>query len=144
MKTILSLLLVAFVYFDVTAQTKTERYTLSGYVKDSKTGEALLGCNVVIKELHKGTNTNTYGFYSLTLDKGNYTLLLNYIGYKDQLIAVDLSRDQTINIELELFSIETKEVEVKGERADRNVNSTEMGRIQLDVEKIKNLTSLYG
>lgn len=144
MKSFLSFLLTAFLWLNTTAQTKTERYTLSGYVKDSKTGEALLGCNVVIKELRKGGNTNAYGFYSLTLDKGNYTLLINYIGYKDQLILVDLSHDQTFNIDLELTSIETKEVEVKGERADRNVNGTDMGRTQLDMEKIKTLPAFMG
>ena len=144
MKLFFSLSFITLFCLQLPAQTKTERYTLSGYVKDAKTGEALLGCNIVIKELSKGTITNAYGFYSLTLNKEKYTLLINYIGYTDQLIPIDLTRDQSINIELEPTSIETKEVEVKGERADRNVNSTEMGRVQLDVEKIKTLPAFMG
>ncbi len=144
MKTIFSFLLSALFCFNVSAQNKSNRYTLSGYVKDSKTGEALLGCNVVIKEMHKGTNTNTYGFYSLTIDSGTYNLLINYIGYKDQLIPVDLNKDQSININLDPTTIETKEVEIKAERADRNVNGTEMGRVQLDVDKIKSLPAFMG
>ncbi len=144
MRCIFCFLLIVLFCNSTKAQNRVNRFTLSGYVKDSKTGEALLSCNVVIKELQKGTVTNTYGFYSLTIDSGSYTLLLNYIGYKDQLIPVSLTKDQTFNIELEPFSIETKEVEIKGERADRNVNSTEMGRIQLDVEKIKTLPAFMG
>ena len=60
-----------------------QQHTLSGYVKDANSGEALIGVSVFIEELGKGTTTNVYGFYSLTLQKGNYKVKYSYVGYKD-------------------------------------------------------------
>ncbi|MBS3742585.1 MAG: carboxypeptidase-like regulatory domain-containing protein, partial [Candidatus Cloacimonetes bacterium] len=50
----------------------SQKYTISGYVREETSGEELSGCNVYIKELSKGTTTNKYGFYSITIDKGKY------------------------------------------------------------------------
>ena len=66
MKVFYSLILLFF-SFNFFAQ----QHTLSGYVKDANSGEALIGVSVFIEELGKGTTTNVYGFYSLTLQKGN-------------------------------------------------------------------------
>src|SRR6202040_3158829 len=55
-------------------------FTISGYVKEAASGEALIGATVVIKEIQKGVNTNQYGFYSITVDKGSYTLAVTYLG----------------------------------------------------------------
>ena len=43
-------------------------YTLNGYVNDAETGEVLIGATVYVNELNSGTTTNSYGFYSLTLE----------------------------------------------------------------------------
>ena len=60
----------------IEAQTK---HTLSGYVKDAATGEFLPGANVYLKEIMQGTSTNSYGFYSLTVPSGNYTLGVSFM-----------------------------------------------------------------
>jgi hypothetical protein len=63
----------------VQAQNK---FSISGTVRDSITGETLIGVNIVVQELPStGVSTNEYGFYSLTLPQGNYTLMYSYIGY---------------------------------------------------------------
>src|SRR5258708_4295593 len=76
------------------------RFTISGYVKEEATGETMIGANVYIKELMKGTVSNTYGFYSLTVPQGNYTLVISYLGFTDELIPVSLEKDLRININL--------------------------------------------
>ena len=59
-----------------------EKYTLSGSIKDASNGEDLIGVTIYVKELPgTGTITNIYGFYSLTLPKGEYTIQYSYIGY---------------------------------------------------------------
>ncbi len=59
----------------ITAQnTEKDKATVSGYVKDKQTGETLIGANVFLKENKKGAVTNNYGFFSITSEKGNYTL----------------------------------------------------------------------
>ena len=61
------------------------KYTLSGYVKDSETGEDLIGAYVYLKnDVATGTVTNIYGFFSLTLPEGTYDIVTSYIGYETQ------------------------------------------------------------
>ena len=71
------------------------KHTVSGYVKDQNTGEYLIGANVYIKELLKGTSTNQYGFYSITVEDGNYQLVISFLGYKEQVIPIELNKDAT-------------------------------------------------
>ncbi len=127
------------------AQTpKAQKYTLSGYVKDSTSGEYLIGTSVYIKELQKGVNCNTYGFYSMTVEGGNYTIITSFVGYKEKVQSVNLNKDQTLNIDLAPRVVETKEVVVSAQKADKNVKSTEMGRVEVEVEQIKSLPALMG
>jgi len=58
-----------------------QKSTLSGYVKDASNGEGLIGASVYVKELKTGNVTNTYGFYSLTLPIGQYTLVFSSAGF---------------------------------------------------------------
>ncbi len=126
------------------ASATPARFTISGYVKDKSTGEALIGCNVFVKELMKGSQTNTYGFYSLTVEEGTYSVVVSFLGYKDFTTSIELNRDQQLNVELELKSVEANEVIIDGQRVDQNVKSTDMGKINLDVDKIKTLPAFLG
>ena len=54
-----------------------QKFTLSGTISDAKSNETIIGVNVYIPELKTGTTTNEYGFYSITLPKGNYTVQLS-------------------------------------------------------------------
>jgi hypothetical protein len=118
--------------------------TVSGYVKEASSGEIMVGATVYIQELKQGTSTNQYGFYSLTVEKGNYTLSCTYIGYDpiDKIIA--LNADLHINIELKPHAIETEKIVINGERADKNVQSTDMGTVKLTMEQIKALPAFLG
>ncbi|MCK4699766.1 MAG: carboxypeptidase-like regulatory domain-containing protein [Bacteroidales bacterium] len=51
-----------------------QKHTISGYIKDAYTGEELIEASVFIKELKTGGITNVYGFYSITIPEGKYTL----------------------------------------------------------------------
>src|SRR5207237_3877533 len=92
----------------------------------------------------QGTSTNQYGFYSITLPKGNYTLVVSFIGYVEQQFNIELNKDVHQNISLENIPIETKEVNITLEKEDKNVQSFEMGKHTLEVEKIKTLPSFLG
>ncbi|MGZ6540108.1 MAG: carboxypeptidase-like regulatory domain-containing protein, partial [Bacteroidia bacterium] len=125
------------------AQDK-KKYTISGYVKDASNGEYSIGANVYIKELLKGGNTNQYGFYSITVEEGSYTLIASYVGYENFVKQIKLDKDIRLNIELNLTSVNTKVVEVTSERTDKNVSSTNVGSIKLDMEEIKKLPAFLG
>ncbi len=119
-------------------------YTVSGYVKEEATGEALIGATVQIKELKKGTATNQYGFYSITVDPGTYTLSVTYLGYQEFTQTLELKSDLRINVALKSKSVETSTVEIKGEAEDKNVKSTDMGSVRLSMEQIKALPAFLG
>ncbi len=120
------------------------KYTVSGYVKDKTTGESSVGATVYVKELLKGTTTNNYGYYSITLPQGNYTLIISYIGYKNIAIPISLTKNLKINQEIEPDVITTKEFEVVGNRKDQNTQDAEMSTVKLGIEKVKALPALFG
>ncbi len=121
-----------------------ERFTISGYVRDSSSGEFLIGANVYAKELLKGTVTNQYGFYSLTIEKGNYSILFSFIGYSEFSQSLSLGKNIRLNVDLVPSVVMTQEVVITGERLDENVHSTQTGKIELDIEKIKTLPAFLG
>ena len=121
-----------------------DRYTISGYVKDAENGEELIGVNIFIKGTTVGTTTNSYGFYSLTTSDRNFTIVFSYIGYQSKEERISLNENVTLDVELELTSIETGEVEVVAEAPDVNINSVEMSTAQLDINTIKTTPVVLG
>ena len=78
-----------------------DRYTISGTISDTANGETMIGALVAIMELPgKGAVSNEYGFYSITLDAGQYTLLYQYTGYTAKKVNINLKANQKIDIEL--------------------------------------------
>ncbi len=122
----------------------SQKATISGYVKDAANGEDVIGANVFIDELMKGTTTNIYGFYSLTLDTGKYTLIVSYLGYTNYFSEITLTEDIRLNIDLNKSAIQTEQVEISAEAKDKNVSSTDVGKVELSTETIKALPALFG
>ena len=123
-----------------------DKATISGYVKGADDGEALIGAGVYVEELKKGATANVYGFYSLTLPKGKYTVKFLYLGYLTQTQTIDLEENKTIDIELAEEAKETKEVVITGEKSEieANVKSTQMGVNKLDIKTISKIPPLLG
>jgi hypothetical protein len=119
------------------------RVTLSGYVRDAKSNEALTGATVYVNELGIGTQTNTYGFYSISMPAGTYSINFSYIGYATLNRSFPLASSQTFEAELQ-GRREIQEVVVTSERKDENVRGTEMGTISLGMDKIKTLPVIFG
>ena len=119
------------------------KYTISGYIQDESSGENLIGVSVYEKETFKGTSSNTYGFYSLTLPQGNYTIVYSYIGMQEQTVNINLNKNIKQNIALSSESILTDEVTISAERK-KNLESTKVSQIKLDVQKVKQLPALMG
>ena len=84
-----------------TKSIKKNRYTLSGYIRDSETGEALIGATISDKASGAGAMTNGYGFFSLTLYEGEYELTASFLGYTRSVYSIFLENDKYMLIELE-------------------------------------------
>lgn len=121
-----------------------DKFTISGYMKDAKNGEALIGATVSQKGTVIGTTTNAYGFYSLTLPAGSDSITFSYIGYRTVLKVIDLHANTTVNIEMEDEGKELEEVVVSSEREDKNVKSMEMSVAKLDIKQIQKMPALFG
>ncbi len=118
--------------------------TISGYIKDQNTGEDLIGASCYIRELEKGTIANEYGFYSLSIPSGYYTVSYSFLGTKTETRTLEILKDQSINIELGTDSKQIKEVVVTADGGLKNVERAEMSVIQLPVSAVKRLPALMG
>lgn len=122
----------------------SQQYTVSGYVRDAADGESLIGANVFLSEINKGTITNEYGFYSISVESGNYTLVSSYLGFQDFTQPIMLDKNLKIDIELSEESELLDEVVVLGEEVDRNVREVQMSVNKLDIKTIQKLPTLLG
>lgn len=142
MKQFFCMALIALLSHQLSAQNQ---YTISGYVKDASNGEALIGATVSLNERPgTGTTTNVYGFYSLTLSQGDYTVNYSYLGYKPQSFTFSLQADTTITVELSDEEVELQEVVISATRPEDNFQDVKMSREELQIEKIKSLPALFG
>ncbi|HKK63229.1 MAG TPA: TonB-dependent receptor [Bacteroidales bacterium] len=117
-------------------------YTISGYLQDSATGEKLIGANIYTESNLDGTASNNYGFYSLTLEQGEYEITYSYVGYQLVTKNVTLNSDQEINVSLSP-SIGIEEVEITA-TTSQSVKSSQMSSIDISVESIKKVPALLG
>ena len=121
-----------------------EKFTISGYVKDKSTGEDLIGATVAIKELGTGSTTNLYGFYSITLPKGTYTVSYSFIGYSNIEKTIELTQNIKQNIEIGQNQEVLKEVVITAEKEDQNVKEVQMSVEKLSMEQIQKIPQLLG
>ena len=141
MKPLLTLLCCCFLAAGLSAQ---DRVTVKGYVRDGSNGETLIGATVYLQGTTTGTTTNEYGFYSLTVDPGQYTLIASYLGFEDQRKELDFSANITQDFELQESGTQLTEVVVTAEEEDGNVSEVQMSVEQLDMGTIERLPALLG
>ena len=104
-----------------------QNFTISGSIKESKNGEDLIGATVRVLEIkEKGARSNSYGFYSLSIPKGSYTLVYQYLGYEKQEVKINIDKNTVRNIQLVPIERTIKDVVGKAVKADKNVTRNEM------------------
>jgi len=127
------------------AQVK-KHFSLSGTIKDKSTGETLPGATVGFLELPgTGISTNTYGYYSISVPEGTYTVIATYTGYKTDTLHIDLKNDVQNNIGLQTSSNQLSEVKIKSSSSrSNNILTSPAGAQKLSIEDIKNVPVLLG
>ena len=128
------------------AQNKpsANHFTLNGYVKDSLTGESIIGATISINGQSKGVASNQYGFYSITLDEGNYTLNISHVSYLGKTVLINLITNQSLNFDIVSRSSALTDVVVYSKRRDGNVKNAQMGKIDLSINQIRNIPAFLG
>lgn len=129
----------------VVLKRKPKQVTVSGFVRDKRSAESLIGASVYEAHSRVGTASNNFGFFSLTLPPGNITIRSSYIGYTShQHILNGLERDTVLTIELEP-SASLQEVVITGQSNDKqSVLSTQMGALEINQQTIRSTPVMFG
>ena len=135
------LLLLIMVPFFVKAQN---RFTISGFIKDSLNGETLIGASIAVQGKKKGISSNQYGFYSITLEEGEYIFISSYIGYQPKILQIKLDGNKQLNFNLLPKISLSQEVIVTSKKRDANVKNAQMGKFTLPIEQIKSIPAFLG
>lgn len=122
--------------------SRAQKFTISGTIKSKAKGETLIGASV--RAGNAGASSNEYGFYSLTLEKGTYTVEFSAIGLQTQTREITLDRDMQLNVQLEDEVKSLEGVVVSAQSRGRSISSPQMGLERLTTREIKNVPVLFG
>ncbi|MGY0408004.1 MAG: TonB-dependent receptor, partial [Polaribacter sp.] len=131
-------------FFLTAAIFSQEKETLSGTIYNAKNSETLIGVSVYFPELNAGTTTNEYGFYSITLPKGNYTIKVSYLGYSAILEPINLSKKTTKNFKLQEETENLNEIVVETNVEKMNIRTPQMSVNKLSAATIKKIPVVLG
>jgi hypothetical protein len=126
-----------------TAANKKTNPTIHGTVRSATTGETLIGVTITVAGSSAGTVSNEYGFYSLTLPPGNYTLVVSAVGAKAKQVTISLVKDMELDIPLESEAKEMEAVTVTT-TSSRNLRTPQMSVEKINVQEVKNVPVLFG
>lgn len=139
--------LISFFLLLMSLSSFGQDVSISGTIKDGTSGEDLFGAAVIVKELpNTGAQTNVYGFYSLTIPPGDYTLIYRSTGFENTVLQVSLSQDTTINVELGVPQEvqEMDEVMITSKKENSNITSAQMEVTRLNPKEIETIPILFG
>lgn len=117
--------------------------TISGHIRDAKSGEPLIGVSIINTDDNTGVATDQFGYFSFTLSKGRHVLKISSIGMTDTKRQIALYSNGNLNIEMNEFIPTLKDVTVSADKTV-NVKSTLMGAQQLNIKTIKQIPTVFG
>ncbi len=141
MKKLFTLSFFIILIVNLQAQNK---FTISGSVVDASRGEEIISARIKVKDQAIGTSSNEYGFYSLTLPEGKYTLVVTAFGFTTEERNIDLQENLQITFQMGIPVEELDEVSVSAIRQDANVKEAIMGVERLDPKQLAKIPVLLG
>ncbi|MEM9987315.1 MAG: TonB-dependent receptor, partial [Bacteroidota bacterium] len=132
--------------FTASLQAFGQSYTLSGYLRDASSGEALSGGTILIPSARKGTYSNNYGFYSLTQPQGKYQVIFSYLGYMPDTLTINLDQNRELTVDLVPQPNTLGEVMIyaSDEAYQNEVKSPQMSQIKVDIKQLKLIPTIAG
>jgi hypothetical protein len=122
----------------------TQKFSLHGAVRSAKSGESIIGATISVVGTSTATTTNEYGFYSLTLEEGHYSLQFSAIGLRTRQVAVDLAKDSELSVALEEESRELAPVTVTASTTAMSRKAPQMSMERINVQSVRNLPVIFG
>ena len=118
-----------------------QKFTLSGNISEENSNETLIGVTVGFPEQRTGVTTNEYGFYSITLPEGKYTLVVSYLGFKSISKEIELIKNVKLDFKLQEQAEQLEEVVVSTDVERLNIRKPQMSVNSLSVANNKKNTS---
>jgi hypothetical protein len=142
-KNLFKICIVCLLLYNTTLFSQ-EKFTLSGTISDQRNNETLIGVSLFITETKSNFSTNEYGFYSITLPKGTYTLTINYLGYGTTTETIILDKNTKKNIELIETGKQLNEVIITDSKKRAEIKKPEMSVNRLAISTIKQMPVVLG
>ena len=143
MKNKIQIYLLFFFAFTFNAHSQ-DKVTLSGTIANKFNNETLIGVNILFLEANASITTNSYGFYSITLPKGEYTVLISYMGFDDFEEKITLTQNTKMNFAMEENGKVLEEVVIKSNKTKANIRKPEMSTNKLSISTIKKMPAIMG
>lgn len=137
------LVIISLLFFGLKSYSQ-EKFTLNGTITDNKSNETLIGVNIFIPENKATISTNEYGFYSITLPKGTYTLIISYLGYNNTEEKIELNQNFKKNFSLTSSDQQLQEVIITENKKRAEIHKPEMSVNKLSVQSIKQMPAVMG
>ncbi len=133
--------IIFFAFVMLSSAAMVAQTTITGVVKDSKTGETLLGANVKISGKSVGTTTNFDGDFSITVDDlPPFTIEISMLGF--QTLKVEITKNnQIVNVDLVENATALDEIVVSASRTPERILESPVTVERLDARAIKNSTA---
>ncbi|MFZ1799157.1 MAG: TonB-dependent receptor [Chitinophagaceae bacterium] len=137
------ILLPIFLFISVLSFAQ-QKQTINGYVKDSLSGETLRGATISAVGKNSTIQTNNYGYFSLTLPENSFNIQVSFIGYETKSIHIDSFSAHTFTIYLSPVSYNLQQVIISAKKRESNVQTAQMGKVDLSIAEIKAIPSFLG
>ena len=137
-------IITIFIFFSFSSVFSQENCTISGVVSDAKNNETIIGVNITITELNTSVSTNEYGFYSITVPKGKYTLVISFVGFQTLEQTINLEKSIKSNFKISSNDQVLDEVIISNKKNKINTRSPEMSTNKLSIATIKKMPVIFG
>jgi len=136
--------LLPLLLFSFLSALGQQKYTLSGTIREAATNEYLIGVTIAVPELRTGVTTNEYGFYSLTLPEGSYTIQISSLGYQDIVESISFDQNNQRDFLLRTEAEELEEVVLTEDVEKVNIRKPQMSVSNLSIQTIKSIPVVLG
>jgi Outer membrane receptor proteins, mostly Fe transport len=136
-------LFLVFPLIGMCALAQNANFVVEGIVEDRVTKESLPGASFFVKELNTGVVADMDGKYRISLKAGTYTVQVSFVGYKTNVIRLEVSASQKMNVAMDSDTT-LDEVVVTARARDENIAGLTMGVEKLSMKQIKKMPALMG
>lgn len=126
------------------AQETKQKFTISGTIANQSNNETLIGVTIIIREANTSFITNSYGFYSITLPQGEYTIIISYMGFENVEEKIELNGNIKKNFSMNEAGKALEEVVIKSNKTKANIRKPEMSANKLSIATVKKMPAVMG